>query len=148
MGQGSRGEALFINFNGKRFVNETFAAGDLTWVTLQQPKNAFYSVMDSKVLFEESLPRVAIITSGNKGGRNVEAGVPDPNEKESTTNTAPQGMPAMPGMPAMHYSTDASLQGIEYKAPVNLSMAGAWNMALKITRHDKTEMVNFNVDVR
>ena len=57
-------------------------------------------------------------------------------------------MPAMPGMPAMHYSTDASLQGIEYKAPVNLSMAGAWNMALKITRHDKTEMVNFNVDVR
>jgi len=57
-------------------------------------------------------------------------------------------MPAMPGMPAMNYSTDASLQGIEYKTLVNFSMPGAWTIALKITRHDKAEMVNFNADVR
>jgi fumarate reductase flavoprotein subunit len=98
MGQGSRGEALFVNLKGKRFLNETFAAGDLTWITLQQPKNSYYSVMDSKVLTAESLPRVTINISGNSGGRNVESGVPDPNEKESATNTAPQGMPEMPGM--------------------------------------------------
>jgi fumarate reductase flavoprotein subunit len=101
MGQGARGEALFINLNGKRFLNETFAAGDLTWITLQQPKNSYYAIMDSKVLTAESLPRVTINISGNSGGRNVEAGVPDPNEKGSTTNASAQGMPAMPDMPGM-----------------------------------------------
>ena len=90
----ARGDALFININGKRFVNETFADGDyydFTWITRKQPKNTFYLVMDSKILTAEPLPRVAIDPSGNKGGRNVEAGVPDPNEKVSTTKTSERG---------------------------------------------------------
>ena len=57
-------------------------------------------------------------------------------------------MPAMPGMPAMNYSADAPLQGTGYKTTINLSMSGAWNIAVKITRQDKTEMVNVNVDAR
>jgi fumarate reductase flavoprotein subunit len=90
----ARGDGLFINIHGKRFVNETFADGDyydFTWITRKQPKNTFYLVMDSKVLATEPLPRVAIDTSGNKGGRNIEAGVPDPNEKVSTTKTSERG---------------------------------------------------------
>jgi len=57
-------------------------------------------------------------------------------------------MPAMPGMPAMNYSTEAAPHGNEYHATVNLSMAGAWDIALKIARSDKTDTVKFNVDAR
>jgi hypothetical protein len=54
-------------------------------------------------------------------------------------------MPAMPGMPAMKYASDAPFKGDAYKATVNLSMAGAWNFAVKITRGSQTSTVNFNV---
>jgi len=55
-------------------------------------------------------------------------------------------MPAMPGMPAMNYKTDTKLKGYGYKAKMNLSMSGAWNVAVKITRGGKTTSVKFNVD--
>ena len=55
-------------------------------------------------------------------------------------------MPAMPGMPAMNYKTDTELKGYEYKAKMNLSMSGSWNIAVKITRGGKTTSVKFNVD--
>lgn len=55
-------------------------------------------------------------------------------------------MPAMPGMPAMNYKTDTELKGYEYKAKMNLSMSGPWNVAVKITRGGKTTTVKFNVD--
>jgi hypothetical protein len=54
-------------------------------------------------------------------------------------------MPAMPGMPAMNYKADAPLSGDAYKATVNLSMAGAWNFAVKITRGSQTSTAKFNV---
>ena len=57
-------------------------------------------------------------------------------------------MPAMPGMPAMNYTTETKVKGTAYHTTLNLSMSGAWNIAVKITRNDKTEMVNFNVDAR
>jgi hypothetical protein len=57
-------------------------------------------------------------------------------------------MPAMPGMPAMNYTAEPKMKGTAYQTIVNLSMSGAWNIAVRITRHDKTEMVNFNVDAR
>jgi len=55
-------------------------------------------------------------------------------------------MPAMPGMPAMNYKTDAELKGNEYKAKINLSMSGSWNVAVKITRAGKTATMKFSVD--
>jgi hypothetical protein len=55
-------------------------------------------------------------------------------------------MPAMPGMPAMNYKTDTELKGYEYKAKMNLSMSGSWNIAVKITRGNKTSAIKFNVD--
>ena len=54
-------------------------------------------------------------------------------------------MPAMPGMPAMNYKVDGKLTGDEYKATMNLSMAGAWNIVVKITRGDATATAKFNV---
>lgn len=57
-------------------------------------------------------------------------------------------MPAMPGMPAMNYKADAALSGNAYRAKMNFSMSGAWNVAVKITRGGKTTAVKFNVDAR
>lgn len=55
-------------------------------------------------------------------------------------------MPAMPGMPPMNYKTDAEVKGNEYKAKMNLSMAGSWNVTVKITKGGKTSSIKFNVD--
>lgn len=57
-------------------------------------------------------------------------------------------MPAMPGMPAMNYKADAKLDGSEYKATMNLSMSGGWNIAVKITKGGKTSTMKFNVDAQ
>ena len=57
-------------------------------------------------------------------------------------------MPAMPGMPAMNYKTDAELKGDEYKAKMNLSMSGSWNVAVKITRAGKTSTMKLTVDAK
>ena len=57
-------------------------------------------------------------------------------------------MPAMMGMPAMNYKADAELKGNAYKAKMNLSMAGSWNMAVKITRAGKTSSMKFTVDAK
>ncbi len=57
-------------------------------------------------------------------------------------------MPAMPGMPAMNYKADAELKGDEYKAKMNLSMSGSWNIAVKITRSGKTSTAKFTVDAK
>lgn len=58
------------------------------------------------------------------------------------------GMPAMPGMPAMNYKSDATRNGDAFVAPINFSMSGAWNVAVKIRYNDKVSTVKFNVDVR
>ena len=61
-------------------------------------------------------------------------------------------MPAMPGMPAMHYKEAAVVSGNTYKAVMNLSMAGSWNIEVKIKKGEKsgkdgkTRTVKFNVD--
>jgi len=58
-------------------------------------------------------------------------------------------MPAMPGMPAMDYKTDAKLEKeYEYKATIDLSMSGSWSIIVKITRGDKTSKVKFSVDAQ
>jgi hypothetical protein len=57
-------------------------------------------------------------------------------------------MPPMPGMAPMNYKTDAMLHGDKYHARMNLSMAGPWNIEVKITRGGKTASAKFNVDAK
>ena len=57
-------------------------------------------------------------------------------------------MPAMPGMPAMNYKAEATLKGNDYKAKLNFSMAGSWNMTVQITQAEKIKKVKLNVDVK
>lgn len=58
------------------------------------------------------------------------------------------GMPAMPGMPAMNYKTNAMLHGAMYHAVLDFSMSGPWAITVKITRAGKTQAVKLNVDVK
>jgi hypothetical protein len=57
-------------------------------------------------------------------------------------------MPAMPGMPAMENKADAKLDGGKYKAKIDLSMGGSWNMSVRITQGGKTATAKWTVDVR
>jgi hypothetical protein len=57
-------------------------------------------------------------------------------------------MPAMPGMPAMNYKADAVQKGDVYAAIMNLSMAGPWNVAVKISAGGKTGSMKFTVDAK
>ncbi|MEW6601028.1 MAG: FixH family protein [Nitrospirota bacterium] len=55
-------------------------------------------------------------------------------------------MPAMPGMPAMNYKTDAELKDGRYIAVMDLTMGGSWNITVKITRDGKTSKMKFSID--
>jgi hypothetical protein len=57
-------------------------------------------------------------------------------------------MPAMPGMPAMENKADAILDSGKYKAKIDLSMGGSWNMSVRITQGGKTAIAKFTVDAR
>ncbi len=57
-------------------------------------------------------------------------------------------MPAMPGMPAMNYKTDATPKGNAYQAKLNLAMSGSWNVAVKTLRGGKTATIKFSVDAQ
>lgn len=86
------------------------------------------------------------------GDNNIEIKIKDASGKYVTDAkvTVDYGMPAMPGMPAMNYKTDTKLKGKgnEYKAKMNLSMSGSWNIAVKITRAGKTTTMKFTVDAK
>ncbi len=62
--------------------------------------------------------------------------------------TVDYSMPAMPGMPAMNYKTNTALSGDEYEGKMSLSMAGSWNVAIKVARAGKTATTKFTVDAR
>jgi hypothetical protein len=57
-------------------------------------------------------------------------------------------MPAMSGMPAMNYKTNADLKGDMYQAVIEPSMSGSWNLAVKISRGGKTETAKYTMDVK
>ena len=84
------------------------------------------------------------------GDNNISIAIKDSSGKSVTDATVKvdYGMAAMPGMPAMNYKTDAELKGDEYKAKMNLSMSGSWNIAVKITRAGKTSTMKFTVDAK
>jgi hypothetical protein len=56
------------------------------------------------------------------------------------------GMPAMPGMPAMAYKADATNQGDQHRAALNISMKGPWYVNIKITSQGKTVSTKFTFD--
>ncbi|MEO5361961.1 MAG: FixH family protein [Nitrospirota bacterium] len=57
-------------------------------------------------------------------------------------------MPAMPGMPAMNYTADITQTGEVYHAVLNLSMAGSWNIDVKVAHNKKTVSAKFTIDAK
>ena len=57
-------------------------------------------------------------------------------------------MPPMPGMPPMNYKSPAELAGKQYKAKLNFSMSGSWNITVRMVRGGKTSVAKFTVDAR
>ncbi|MHB8882186.1 MAG: FixH family protein [Thermodesulfovibrionales bacterium] len=84
------------------------------------------------------------------GDNRVEVELKDASGKQVTDAKVriDYGMSAMPGMPAMNYKTDTELKGAAYKATMNLSMSGPWNIVLKITKDGKTSSMKFTVDAK
>jgi hypothetical protein len=62
--------------------------------------------------------------------------------------TVNYSMAAMPGMPPMNYNAKAELRGQKYQTALNLSMAGSWNITVKMARGDKSTTVRFTIDAR
>jgi hypothetical protein len=56
-------------------------------------------------------------------------------------------MPAMPGMPAMTYRTQAAPAGSTYRGTVNFPMAGCWSVNIRIARGDKPVSARLTIDV-
>jgi hypothetical protein len=84
------------------------------------------------------------------GANQVEVAIADKAGK-AVTDAKVQvvaSMPAMPGMPAMENKADAKLEGGKYKAKVDLSMSGSWNMSVRITQGGKTATAKWTVDAR
>ncbi len=84
------------------------------------------------------------------GDNNLSIAIKDASGKNVTDAKVKvdYGMPAMPGMPAMNYKTDMTLKGNEFKAKVNFSMSGSWNMTVQISQAEKVRRVKLNVDVK
>lgn len=57
-------------------------------------------------------------------------------------------MPAMPGMPPMNYGAVLAATKNTYQGKVNFSMAGPWNVVVKIMRGSKTVSTKFSLDVQ
>jgi hypothetical protein len=96
---------------------------------------------------------VAFTTDRNPpvtGKNNVEVAVKDASGRAVTDAKVviEYSMPAMPGMPAMNYKSTAELKGESYKAEIDPSMTGPWNLAVKITRGGKSETAKFTLDVK
>ena len=84
------------------------------------------------------------------GDNNVTVSVKDAGGKvvKDAKVIVDYSMPAMPGMPAMNYKADAVQKGDEYKAVMNLSMAGSWNIAVKISAGGKNGSLKFTIDAK
>ncbi|MHB8111508.1 MAG: FixH family protein [Syntrophorhabdaceae bacterium] len=84
------------------------------------------------------------------GPNNVEIGITDASGKAVTDAKVIFGysMPAMPGMPAANYKSEAVLSGNIYKVRVNYSMSGSWNNEIKITRGGKAVSTRFTIDAK
>ncbi len=84
------------------------------------------------------------------GANQVEVAVKDKAGKAVTEAKVQvtASMPAMPGMPAMENKADAKIDGGKYKAKIDLSMGGSWNMSVRITQGGKTAIAKYTVDAR
>ena len=84
------------------------------------------------------------------GENGIVVTVKDPAGKEVTDAgvKVEYSMPAMPGMPPMKYGAVLASAKNIYQGKLNFSMAGPWNVVVKIVRGTKTVSTKFSLDVQ
>lgn len=83
------------------------------------------------------------------GKNNMEIEIREGDQKITDAKVKVEySMPAMPGMPPMDYKTKAELKDEKYHATIDLSMAGPWNIEVRITRDGKTSKAKFSIDAQ
>ncbi|MDP2757342.1 MAG: FixH family protein [Desulfurivibrionaceae bacterium] len=84
------------------------------------------------------------------GENGVSVTVKDSSGKEVTDAGVKMeySMPAMQGMPPMNYGSVLAVQKNTYQGKLNFSMAGPWNIVVKILRAGKTVSTKFSLDVQ
>jgi len=84
------------------------------------------------------------------GDNNVTISVKDAGGKvvKDAKVVVDYSMPGMPGMPPMNYKADSVQKGDVYAATMNLSMAGPWNIVVKISAGGKSGNMKFTVDAK
>ena len=84
------------------------------------------------------------------GKNNIDIAVKDKAGKPVTDAKVlvEYSMPAMPGMPAMHYKAEAVLSGDRYSTVIEPSMGGSWSLTAKVSRAGKMDTARFTIDVK
>ena len=81
MQQVDRGEALKVNKNGKRWINESVNGESSIWAQIKQPGCASFTILDDAILHAPSEPPYMPVV--NRTGRNIGEGIPGPDGKFS-----------------------------------------------------------------
>lgn len=98
MQQVDRGEALKVNKNGKRWINESVNGESSIWAQIRQPGCASFTILDDAILHVPSEPPYMPVV--NRTGRNIGEGIPGPNGKFSkAVMMGPPGGHGGPGGP-------------------------------------------------
>ncbi len=96
MQQVSRGEALKVNKNGRRWINESVNGESAIWAQIKQPGCASFTILDDAILHMPSEPPYMPVV--NRTGRNIGEGIPGPDGKFSKAVTiGPPGGHGGPG---------------------------------------------------
>ena len=98
MQQVDRGEALKVNKNGKRWINESVNGESSIWAQIKQPGCASFTILDDAILHAPSEPPYMPVV--NRTGRNIGEGIPGPDGKFSkAVMMGPPGGHGGPGGP-------------------------------------------------
>lgn len=79
MQQVDRGEALKVNKNGKRWINESVNGESSIWAQIRQPGCASFTILDDAILHAPSEPPYMPVV--NRTGRNIGEGIPGSDGK-------------------------------------------------------------------
>ena len=79
------------------------------------------------------------------GANNIEIVVTDKGGK-AVTDAKVLVTASMPGMPAVENEAEAKPDGGKYKAKIDLSKGGSWNVSVRIIQGGKTSTAKFTVD--
>jgi fumarate reductase flavoprotein subunit len=93
-----RGEALKVNKNGKRWINESVNSESAIWAQIKQPGCASFTILDKAILDSKAeAPYRPVV---NRTGRNIGEGIPGPDGKFSqNVSFGPPGGHGGPGGP-------------------------------------------------